>query len=217
VLNVLNPTGSGSKTLFLAQDSRNKTKPRFACTYNTSICRSCHFFYFPDPDPALYVKTDLDSCGKIDADPLVRGMDPRIRIPIRLRRYRSLMSQIRNTACNHCRWSGSALFVRNNILSTGLLDPIFVHVTSVVDPDPLWLGSHGSESLLGMWVRIQEQGNWPILPVFQKRDVLIFESFWYILLMIQIFCDGLTCTRFEVKSWIRIRIETNADPGQCLC
>jgi hypothetical protein len=106
--------------------------------------------------------------------------------------YRSLMSQIRNTACNHCRWSGSALFVRNNILSTGLLDPIFVHVTSVVDPDPLWLGSHGSESLLGMWVRIQEQGNWPILPVFQKRDVLIFESFWCILKMLKnaTFCDG---------------------------
>jgi len=93
VLNVWNPTGSGSTTLFLAQDSRNKTKPRFACTYNTSICRSCHFFYFPDPDPALYVKTDLDSCGKTDADPLVRGMDPRIWI-------RTKMSRIRNIECN---------------------------------------------------------------------------------------------------------------------
>ncbi len=64
-----------------------------------------------------------------------------------------------------------------NIIETkklGLYVTIFPNEFNAVEvPDPLWLSSPWSRSVLGMWIRIQEPVNWPKLT---KSDIQPFRK-----------------------------------------
>ncbi len=96
--------------------------------------------------------------------------------------------------------------------------------------DPHSFGCLGSGSVLGMRIRIQELGNWPTFT--NKPGFLPLKRLLYLhrcvfrpfttLSKTSTFCDSkslMICARIriyiEIKSWIRIRIETSADPQHC--
>jgi hypothetical protein len=122
--------------------------------------------------------------------------------------------------------------------------PFYSVVDSDPDGSALfWLLGFGSGSLLEMRIRIQDKGNWPKLTnkshfqplkktLYLRRNVLWHGRYFYVKIQLLVSCNGKVWQRsgsawirvgllpgsdrirMELKSWIRIRINTeiNAIP-----